>query len=135
MSGKASFDPTIETDGSLETGYAKPEVAGLLQQQVWGAGFPAPIFRDTFYVRQQRLLKEKHLKLSLERGHQRFDAIWFNHADMLPEHIDAAYRLDPNTRSGMVSAQFTIESSTEERGGMAHEIGRGAGGERVVGTG
>src|SRR3546814_5137575 len=99
LSGRASFDPVIETDGSLETGYANAEVAGLLQQQVWGAGFPAPVFRDTFYVRQQRLLKEKHLKLSLERGHQRFDAIWFNHADMLPEHIDAAYRLDQNTRS------------------------------------
>ncbi|HWL29968.1 MAG TPA: single-stranded-DNA-specific exonuclease RecJ, partial [Burkholderiaceae bacterium] len=72
LCGKASFEPIIETDGSLESGYANAEVAGLLQQQVWGAGFPAPIFRDTFQVRQQRLLKDKHLKLSLERGHQRF---------------------------------------------------------------
>nr|WP_255676041.1 single-stranded-DNA-specific exonuclease RecJ [Pusillimonas sp. MFBS29] len=109
MSGKASFDPIIETDGSLETGYANPEVAGLLQQQVWGAGFPAPIFRDTFYVRQQRLLKEKHLKLSLERGHQRFDAIWFNHAQMLPEQADVAYRLDRNVWNGVTSAQLIIE--------------------------
>ncbi|MGB6104850.1 MAG: single-stranded-DNA-specific exonuclease RecJ [Pusillimonas sp.] len=109
LSGKASFDPVIETDGSLETGYANAEVAGLLQQQVWGAGFPAPIFRDTFYVRQQRLLKEKHLKLSLERGHQRFDAIWFNHADMLPEHVDMAYRLDLNVWNGMASAQLIVE--------------------------
>ncbi|NYT59372.1 single-stranded-DNA-specific exonuclease RecJ [Alcaligenaceae bacterium] len=109
MSGKASFDPIIETDGSLETGYANPEVAGLLQQQVWGAGFPAPIFRDTFHVRQQRLLKEKHLKLSLERGHQRFDAIWFNHADMLPEQADVAYRLDLNVWNGVTTAQLIIE--------------------------
>ncbi|MDS1141365.1 single-stranded-DNA-specific exonuclease RecJ [Pusillimonas sp. SM2304] len=109
LSGKASFEPIIETDGSLETGYANAEVAGLLQQQVWGAGFPAPVFRDTFYVRQQRLLKEKHLKLSLERGHQRFDAIWFNHADMLPEYVDVAYRLDQNVWNGMVSAQLIIE--------------------------
>nr|WP_218947949.1 single-stranded-DNA-specific exonuclease RecJ [Pollutimonas harenae] len=109
MSGKASFDPVIETDGSLETGYANAEVASLLQQQVWGAGFPAPIFRDIFHVRQQRLLKEKHLKLSLERGHQRFDAIWFNHADMLPEHADIAYRLDLNVWNGITSAQLIVE--------------------------
>ncbi len=109
LSGKASFDPVIETDGSLESGYANAEVAGLLLQQVWGAGFPAPIFRDTFHVRQQRLLKDKHLKLNLERGNQRFDAIWFNHADMLPEYADVAYRLDQNVWNGMVSAQLIIE--------------------------
>lgn len=109
LSGRASFDPIIETDGSLETGYANADVAGLLQQQVWGAGFPAPIFRDTFRVRQQRLLKDKHLKLNLERGNQRFDAIWFNHADMLPEYADVAYRLDQNVWNGVVSAQLIIE--------------------------
>ena len=109
FSGKASFDPVIETDGSLESGYANAEVAGLLQQQVWGTGFPAPIFRDTFLVRQQRLLKDKHLKLRLERDRQHFDAIWFNHAETLPEYIDAAYRLDQNVWNGVVSAQLIIE--------------------------
>lgn len=109
LSGRSSFEPVIETDGSLETGYANADVAGLLQQQVWGAGFPAPVFRDMFYVRQQRLLKGKHLKLSLERGHQRFDAIWFNHANMLPEYVDVAYRLDQNIWNGVVSAQLIVE--------------------------
>ena len=109
LSGRDSFDPLIETDGSLESGYANADVAGLLQQQVWGSGFPAPVFRDTFQVQQQRLLKDKHLKLSLARGNQRFDAIWFGHAEMLPEHIEAAYRLDKNVWNGMVSAQLIIE--------------------------
>ncbi|RTZ48267.1 single-stranded-DNA-specific exonuclease RecJ [Candidimonas sp. SYP-B2681] len=113
LSGRTSFDPVIETDGSLESGYANADVAGLLQQQVWGAGFPAPIFRDTFHVRQQRLLKEKHLKLNLERGHQRFDAIWFNHSDMLPEFADVAYRLDQNVWNGVISAQLIIEYACE----------------------
>jgi single-stranded-DNA-specific exonuclease len=109
LTGRRNFEPVIETDGSLDAGYANAEVAGLLQRQVWGAGFPAPVFRDTFQVRQQRLLKDKHLKLSLERGHQRFDAIWFNHAEMLPEFIEAAYRLDQNIWNGNVSAQLIIE--------------------------
>ncbi|MBP6018339.1 MAG: single-stranded-DNA-specific exonuclease RecJ [Burkholderiaceae bacterium] len=109
LSGHASFDPLIETDGSLEAGYANADVAGLLQQQVWGAGFPAPIFRDRFQVLQQRLLKGKHLKLNVQRDHQRFDAIWFNHADLLPEFVDMAYRLDQNVWNGTVSAQLIVE--------------------------
>ncbi|NLY63341.1 MAG: single-stranded-DNA-specific exonuclease RecJ, partial [Alcaligenaceae bacterium] len=56
LSGCSSFDPLIETDGSLETVYANAETAALLQNQVWGAGFPAPLFRDTYRVRHQRLL-------------------------------------------------------------------------------
>ncbi|MFC3338724.1 single-stranded-DNA-specific exonuclease RecJ [Paracandidimonas soli] len=109
MTGKSSFDPVIETDGSLDTGYANADVAMLLQQQVWGAGFPPPVFLDEFRVVQQRLLKEKHLKLQLERGHQRFDAIWFNHAEALPEHVRVAYRLDRNVWNNRVSVQLLIE--------------------------
>src|SRR5690606_25330205 len=75
LSGTDRFEPVIETDGSLEPDFATIEVAGLLQEQVWGAGFPAPVFRDTFTVLHQRLLKDKHLKLFLQRGSQRFDAI------------------------------------------------------------
>ncbi|HUH87259.1 MAG TPA: single-stranded-DNA-specific exonuclease RecJ [Pusillimonas sp.] len=109
LAGRDSFDPIIETDGSLETGYANAQVAGMLNEQVWGAGFPPPVFRDVFQVRQQRLLKEKHLKLSLERGHQRFDAIWFNHSELLPEYVDVAYRLEQNVWNGMISAQLIVE--------------------------
>src|SRR5690606_18652299 len=109
LTGRNSFEPVIETDGPLEANFANAEVAGLLQQQVWGAGFPAPVFRDTFRVRHQRLLKEKHLKLLLERDGRRFDAVWFNHDDALPEVIDAAYRLDQNIWNGNVSAQLIIE--------------------------
>lgn len=109
LSGRDSFDPVILTDGSLESAYANADVAGLLQQQVWGAGFAPPVFRDTFVVRQQRLLKDKHLKLSLERDNQRFDGIWFNHAAMLPDYVDVAYRLEQNVWNGTVSAQLLIE--------------------------
>ncbi|MDN5844138.1 MAG: single-stranded-DNA-specific exonuclease RecJ [Alcaligenaceae bacterium] len=109
LSGRTHFEPLIETDGSLEDGYANAEVAGELQAQVWGAGFPAPTFRDTFRVIHQRLLKDKHLKLYLERGTQRFDAIWFNHCDTLPEFVDVVYRLEQNVWNGRVSVQLLVE--------------------------
>lgn len=113
LSGHASFEPLIETDGSLETGYANTHVAGLLQEQVWGNGFPAPVFLDRFQVLHQRLLKGKHIKLSLQRDNQRFDAIWFNHADLLPEFIDVAYRLDQNHWNGTVTVQLIIEHASQ----------------------
>lgn len=109
LTGRDHFEPLLETDGSLETGYANADVATLLQQQVWGAGFAPPLFLDEFIVRNQRLVGEKHLKLSLERGHQRFDAIWFGHDQSLPEHIQVAYRLEPNVWNGVVSAQLVVE--------------------------
>lgn len=109
LTGRQRFEPVIETDGSLETGYANAQVAVMLQREVWGAGFPAPLFLDEFKVRSQRLVGEKHLKLSLERGHQRFDAIWFGHTESLPEFIQAAYKLEQNIWNGMVSVQLVIE--------------------------
>ena len=47
--------------------------------------------------------------LALERGGQRFDAIWFGHDESLPEQIQAAYRLEQNVWNGMVTAQLVIE--------------------------
>src|SRR5690606_2833428 len=98
-----------ETDGSLESGYANVDVAGMLNREVWGAGFPAPVFMDTFTVRNQRLVGQKHLKLALERSHQRFDAIWFGRTESVPEVIRAAYRLESNTWNGMISVQLVLE--------------------------
>ncbi len=109
LTGRKSFEPVIETDGSLEPGYANAQVATMLQQQVWGAGFGAPLFLDDFTVRNQKLVGEKHLKLSLERGHQRFDAIWFGHVESLPEFVKVAYRLEQNVWNGMVSVQLVVE--------------------------
>jgi single-stranded-DNA-specific exonuclease len=72
---------TLETDGNLEGGYFSLETARLLENEIWGQGFPAPLFMDEFDVEQQRVLKEKHLKLRLRKGNTRIDAIQFNFSD------------------------------------------------------
>ena len=109
LTGRSSFEPLLETDGSLESGYANVEVAGMLQQQVWGSGFAPPLFLDEFAVQGQRLVGGKHLKLSLSRGGQRFDAIWFGHSEPLSGMVAAAYRLEQNEWNGMVNVQLVIE--------------------------
>ncbi len=104
---------TLATDGPLETGYLSLGVAQLLQNEVWGQGFPPPLFDDNFEVEQQRVLKEKHLKLKLKKGQARFDAIQFNFAVAPGSHAHAAYRLEINEYMGVQSPQLVIEHLSE----------------------
>ncbi|MBA3033663.1 MAG: single-stranded-DNA-specific exonuclease RecJ [Gammaproteobacteria bacterium] len=105
----ATLTRTYETDGPLEAGYYSLIPARLLQDAVWGQGFPAPVFADQFEVVQQRLLKDKHLKLTLKKGNTRLDAIRFNHPDSAPDRIHAAFRLDINEWQGEAKVQLVLE--------------------------
>jgi len=111
---RALVDPgalarTVETDGSLEPGYASLDVARLLGQEIWGQGFPAPLFLDEFDVENQRLVGDKHLKLRLARAGQRFNAMLFRHETPLPERIRGAYHLAVDEFNGVQSVQLTLE--------------------------
>lgn len=100
---------TIETDGALEASLMNLHAATLMEAETWGQGFPPPVFADRFEVRNQRLLKDKHLKLSLAKDGNVFDAIWFNRAEPLPERVTAAYRLDINEYQGVRRVQLMVE--------------------------
>jgi len=99
----------IETDGPLEEAYFTPQFIELIDSQVWGQGFAPPVFCDEFRVISQRILKEKHLKLTLEKDGRRFDAIWFGRTDDLPERALVAYRLDANEFNGVTRVQLLVE--------------------------
>jgi len=99
----------IETDGELEDAYFTPQFVELMDRAVWGQGFPAPVFSGEFEIASQSLLKDKHLKLQLTRGRQRFQAIWFNHAEPLPARAFFAYRLASDTWNGVARVQLIIE--------------------------
>ncbi len=100
---------TLETDGSLEGGYISLEIARLLENEIWGQGFPAPLFVDEFDVEQQRVLKEKHLKLRLKKGNTRIDGIQFNFTTQPGNRTRAAYRLSINEYMGVENPQLMIE--------------------------
>lgn len=105
----AALTRTLETDGPLESGYYGISPARLLREAIWGQGFPAPLFDDEFEVVQQRLLKDKHLGLTLRQGPRRFSAIRFNHAEGAPGRIRAVFRLDLNEWQGTADVQLVIE--------------------------
>ncbi|MAF03657.1 MULTISPECIES: single-stranded-DNA-specific exonuclease RecJ [unclassified Herbaspirillum] len=103
------LERVIETDGELEDSYYSVEFITLMDQQVWGQGFAPPVFCDHFRVLSQRILKEKHLKLQLEKGGLKYDAIWFGHTDALPDHAKVAFRLDANEYNGKTTVQLMVE--------------------------
>lgn len=105
----ADLTRTLETDGTLEGGYWSLETARLLENEIWGQGFPPPLFVDEFEVEQQRILKEKHLKLRLRKGNSRIDAIQFNFATQPGNRTRAAYRLAINEYQGVESTQLMVE--------------------------
>ncbi|MBU0753243.1 MAG: single-stranded-DNA-specific exonuclease RecJ [Gammaproteobacteria bacterium] len=105
----AELTRTLETDGPLESGYCGLTTAQLLRDAVWGQGFPAPLFADRFEVTRQRLLKDKHLKLSLKKGNARFEAIHFNRPETAPDRIDAVFRLDINEWNGTADIQLVLD--------------------------
>ncbi|HEX7388023.1 MAG TPA: single-stranded-DNA-specific exonuclease RecJ [Castellaniella sp.] len=115
LSGRESFEPMLDTDGSLEAPLVTTEIATMLGQQIWGAGFPPPLFQDSFRVIHQRLLKDRHLKLFLERDGLRIDAIWFNHPEPVAEQIEAVYHLESNTWGGRTTVQLMIEHAQATR--------------------
>jgi single-stranded-DNA-specific exonuclease len=100
----------VETDGELESAYHSLEVAQMLESQIWGQGFPPPLFCDTFTVQDQRIVGERHLKLRLLKDGQRLEAMRFNSLEPLPPRVRAAYRVSVNEFNGLRRPQLTLEN-------------------------
>jgi single-stranded-DNA-specific exonuclease len=103
------LERVVETDGVLEDAYYSVNFISLMDDQVWGQGFAPPVFCDRFRVLSQRILKEKHLKLLLEKNGQKYDAIWFGNTDALPDYARVAFRLDANEYNGTTKVQLMVE--------------------------
>ncbi len=104
----------IHSDGELEAQELSLEIARLLRDaSPWGQGFPAPLFDGDFEVIGQRVVGQRHLKLTLQPagGQRQIDAIAFN-TPALPvacASVRLAYRLDVNAYRGIESAQLVVE--------------------------
>ena len=106
---QSQLERVVETDGPLEDEFYTTAFIELMDGQVWGQGFAPPVFCDEFRVLSQRILKEKHLKMLLERNGRRYDAIWFGCTDALGERARVAFRLDANEYNGVTKVQLLVE--------------------------
>jgi len=105
---EADLESVLEVDGSLSKSEMTFATAQALENQVWGQGFAPPLFYDEFEVLNQRLLGEKHLKLSLKKDASVIDAIYFNHAEFLPSAIQTAYQFQTNSYNGTQKVQLNL---------------------------
>jgi len=102
-------------DGELPLDWIHAQFAEELSQEIWGQGFPEPIFTGKFKVIKQTILKEKHLKLELQplvgNSSKNILGIWFGHSETLPEQTQLAYRLLVDHYLGYPRAQIHIEAA------------------------
>jgi len=109
----ASLRRALEIDGPLEPRWFEPATVRAIEAQVWGPGFPAPLFCDEFEVLSQRLVGEKHLKLALrhrDEGGRMREGIWFGRVEPLPARARLAYRLSLDEYEGLERMQMVIEA-------------------------
>jgi len=106
----------IETDGALDVAEMNLDIARLLDEQVWGQGFPAPQFSNDLIVHNQRVVGEKHLKLRLGIKGKIIEAILFGHNEPLPERIHAVYSLSVNEYNGTQSLQLIVRHWQNAKG-------------------
>jgi single-stranded-DNA-specific exonuclease len=97
-----------ETDGELAPGELTPSTAELLENAVWGQGFPPPSFTGEFRVVQQQVVGEKHLRVQLEGDSGRWEAMAFFHADPLPDTVQAHYTPMLNRYQGQTRVQLKL---------------------------
>ena len=99
----------LDTDGSLEASYLDLRMARMLEEQIWGQGFPQPLFCDEFTVVSQRIVGESHTKLKLKRAERALEAMLFNSLEPLPAAVRAVYRVGVNEFNGAQMLQLVIE--------------------------
>jgi single-stranded-DNA-specific exonuclease len=107
----ATLERRLMCDGPLGGEHFTANTVAALDAQVWGPSFEAPLFSDEVEVINQRLVGEKHLKLSVRHAGALRDAIWFNHTDPLPARVTLAYRLNLNEYNGRQIVQMVVEAA------------------------
>jgi len=106
--GASAVERTIVSDGPLDAAHFDPATVRLLDDQVWGNAFDAPIFCDIVDVVSQRLVGDKHLKLALRVGGVMRDAIWFGRSEPVGDRVRLAWRLGLDAYNGIERVQMIV---------------------------
>lgn len=117
LSEPGAFDPDVTTDGPLPPEALHINTLKLIDTQVWGQGFPPPLFSGRFNIRHQRLINQRHLKLELspcDAPSLRLSAIYFGHTDALPAEAVLSYRLLRDDYRGENAISLQIDQVLDE---------------------
>ncbi len=106
--GSSAAERTVVHDGPLDAAHFDPATVRLLDGQVWGAAFDAPLFCDTVDVVAQKLVGEKHLRLALRVGGVPREAIWFGRSEPIADRVRLAWRLGLDVYEGLERVQMIV---------------------------
>ena len=106
------FARRVSTDGPLTPSDISLALTEAIDRQIWGQGFAPPLFDNEFAVVEQRLIKEQHLKLTLELDGNRFSGIWFRRTQPLPTRVRLAYRPMADEYQGQRRISLHIEHAS-----------------------
>ncbi len=107
----ATLSRTLPTDGPLAAEHFNVETVRAIDAEVWGQAFEAPVWADEVDVLTQRLVGEKHLKLTLRHAGSVREAIWFGRSEPLPARVRLAYRLSVDEYNGRQRVQMVVEAA------------------------
>jgi single-stranded-DNA-specific exonuclease len=115
LADPSCFAPVLETDGPLAPDELSVSTVAEISHEVWGQGFPAPLFADRFTVLSQRLVKDRHLKLDLRLGTRRVSAIAFGRTDPVGEQAVLAYELQRDDWQGTDGVSLIVRHAEAVR--------------------
>lgn len=99
-----------EIDLNLHGSQINLENAESIRDEIWGQGFPPPLFVGEFNIVEQKILKDAHLKVKLEKDGNYFEGIWFFTSEKLEvEKANFVYTLGINEFLNNKTVQIMIE--------------------------
>lgn len=100
----------VEYDAEVSLKDMDEDLARAIRGEVWGNGFPEPVFCGVFSVVEQRLIQGKHLKMVLEDDGVLREAIWFNHGEEIGWPVAKfGFTLDLNFFNGLAIPQILVK--------------------------
>ena len=109
--GDADLNQVTETDGDVSNADITVDMVKKLEEAVWGQGFPQPLFDSEVNILEQKILKDAHLKMKIEKGGKIFDAIWFFQNQTIPSRNRLVYSLSINEFNGKSSVQMLVRAA------------------------
>jgi single-stranded-DNA-specific exonuclease len=104
-----------EFDKSIPQEYLNDKTIRAINSQVWGQGFPPPVFYGVFDVVRQEIVADKHNKCILKNEYDKYDAIFFNFSGVLADRIEVTYTIELNEFIKKPSIQLIIKSKNEKK--------------------
>lgn len=105
------LEKTIEHDGPLPASALSVDTVRMMSMQVWGQGFPEPVFSEDLDVVHEMVLGKtgEHLKLTVKKGDVTLPLLAFGHgarAGAIPPKLPVVFKAQVNSFAGKDSVQL-----------------------------